>query len=82
MPRKGLQATLRIGAVLARDLRRWLDGEATEARPLTLLQKTARWARRRPTSAALVSLLTLTILAGTIGIIWHSRQLASRAFAG
>lgn len=53
---------------LAADLRRFLAGEPSAARPLNSPQRGWRWARRRPSSAALaaVSLLALvTIIAGS-----------------
>ena len=55
-------------AELAADLRRYLAYEPTHARPLTLPQRLKRWARRRPTAAALVTVCVLaatTILSGS-----------------
>ncbi|REK19028.1 MAG: hypothetical protein DWQ37_02375 [Planctomycetota bacterium] len=39
---------------LASDLRRFLSGQPTVARPLTLAQRTLHWTRRRPALASLV----------------------------
>ena len=61
---------------MASDLRRFLRDEPILARPLTLLQRTRRWARRhRPVmlSAAVASLAALTVLAGSIGWIMRDR---------
>ena len=64
---------------MASDLRRFLRDEPILARPLTLLKRTRRWARRhRPVmlSAAVASLAALTVLAGSIG--WIMRDRAAR----
>jgi serine/threonine protein kinase/Flp pilus assembly protein TadD len=66
---------------MASDLRRFLRDEPILARPLTLLKRTRRWARRhRPVmlSAAVASLAALTVLAGSIGWIMRDRA-AQRA---
>jgi WD40 repeat protein len=61
---------------LADDLRRFLAGEPIAARPVGWLERVAKWARRRPTAAALlgVSLLAASALA-TLGGLWYSAQL-------
>jgi serine/threonine protein kinase/Flp pilus assembly protein TadD len=64
---------------MASDLRRFLRDEPILARPLTLLKRTRRWARRhRPVmlSAAVALLAALTVLAGSIG--WIMRDRAAR----
>jgi WD40 repeat protein len=43
----------RSAAALADDLDRWLAGEAVTARPIGVLERSWRWARRRPVAAAL-----------------------------
>ena len=62
-------------AALADDLRRFLSGEPTEARPVGRAAAAIRWARRRPVWAALggVSLAALLTIAG--GGWWYSAQL-------
>jgi WD40 repeat protein len=40
---------------LAADLRRWLNGEPIQARPISSLEKTWRWTKRHPTVAALIA---------------------------
>ena len=55
-------------AALAADLRRFLGGRPTLARPLTLPQRLGKWARRRPAVAALFAVSVLaaaTIVAGS-----------------
>jgi WD40 repeat protein len=46
---------------LADDLERWLDGRPIRARPGTVLERAAKWVRRRPAAAAL---LAVSVLAG------------------
>ena len=62
---------------MASDLGRFLKDEPILARPLTLLQRTRRWARRRRgvmLTAAVASLAALTVLAGSIGWIVRDRS--------
>jgi tetratricopeptide (TPR) repeat protein len=47
---------------LASDLRRYLRGESTVARPLSVAQKLGRWTRRNPLIAALLALLLLALV--------------------
>ncbi len=59
----------RSAGELAADLRRFLTGQPTHARPLGLLGRTLKWARRRPTAAALVfvsAAAAVTVLAGSL----------------
>src|SRR5262249_19638396 len=53
------------------DLRRFERGEAIVARPAGRLARAARWARRRPTAAALLA-AGLLMLAGVTGAaVWY-----------
>lgn len=60
---------------LAADLGRFLGGEPTRARPLGVLGRSVKWARRRPALAGLTALGLLAAVAATAGIIVHNRQL-------
>src|SRR5262249_61797290 len=51
---------------LADDLRRFLAGEAVRARPVGRLERGWRWCRRNPTVAALLALVALVLVAGTV----------------
>ncbi len=62
---------------MADDLHRFLRGEPIAARPLGPLQRLARWARRRPTAAALWGVMMLTVLLALAlvgGGLWLSGQ--------
>lgn len=55
------------------DLARWEQGEPTVARPLTMVQRAGRWARRAPVAAGLtaaVALLLVLAAAGSVAATW------------
>jgi eukaryotic-like serine/threonine-protein kinase len=61
-------------AALAADLRRFLAGESTEARPAGTSELLIKWARRRPATAALVAvscLAAVTFVAGSTLFSWR-----------
>jgi eukaryotic-like serine/threonine-protein kinase len=62
-------------AALAADLRRFLTGEPIAARPVTRLERAAKWARRKPTLAAAYTLGVLAALLGGLGgaAVWQWR---------
>jgi tetratricopeptide (TPR) repeat protein/tRNA A-37 threonylcarbamoyl transferase component Bud32 len=64
---------------LAGDLRRFLSSEPIRARPVPVWERAWRWARRRPTLAALgaAGLLSLVVVLGA-GVVWL-RASASQA---
>jgi hypothetical protein len=67
-------------AAPAADLRRFLAGEPIAARPVTRLERVAKWARRKPTLAAAYTLGLLAVLLGGLGgtAVWQWR-VAERA---
>jgi WD40 repeat protein len=56
--------TKRYGSALAlaEDVERWLRGSPIQARPASLAERTVKWARRRPTAAALVAVSAAALL--------------------
>jgi serine/threonine protein kinase/WD40 repeat protein len=54
---------------LAEDLERWLNGEPIHARPTSALERTIKWARRRPAIAALL-VMTFTSLCALFASTW------------
>ena len=58
---------------LADDLRRCRRGDPIEARPVGVLERGWKWARQRPTSAALTAGILLVTLLGLIGVTWQWR---------
>ena len=56
---------------LADDIARWRAGEPILARPLGPVGRAVRWARRKPTVAALVALVVLVSAAGAGGVLWQ-----------
>jgi serine/threonine protein kinase/tetratricopeptide (TPR) repeat protein len=69
-------------AALANDLHRWLVGEPIQARPVSTWERGVKWARRRPTAAALavVSALAVTVVVATLAVsnvrVSREKQLA------
>ncbi len=58
-------------AAFATDLRRWLSGEPIQARRVGVLERTVKWARRRPAAAALIAVLVIVTVVGTgVGTWW------------
>jgi len=72
---------------LEADLRRYLQGEPTLARPQEPWERAVNWARRKPTTAALIGVSALAVFTAvswgtfySVQLIHHSRDLA-RALA-
>jgi serine/threonine protein kinase len=61
---------------LAGDVGRFLGGETIHARPVSLIEKSWRWCRRRPVIAGLTVALVAAVLGGLIGtsLGWLDRQ--------
>jgi hypothetical protein len=62
-------------AGLADDLRRFLQGEPTVARPAGVVERVGRWCRRRPAWATLLAVSVLGLLTLVGGGAWFNRQL-------
>src|SRR4051812_10487754 len=61
-------------AALAADLERYLAGEPILARRTGLVERAAKWARRRPAIASLLGLVGLVAALGVAGIAWQWRE--------
>jgi WD40 repeat protein len=59
---------------LADDLGRYLAGDPIVARPVSALERVAKWVRRRPAIATLSATLVLTALLGLAGVFWQWRK--------
>ena len=68
-------------AALADDLERFLDGRPIQARPVGRIERTIKWARRRPAQAALLAVSTLALLLGGAGVAWHQIELHGKNIA-
>ena len=64
---------------LAEDLRRFQSGEPIVARPTGLVEGGLKWARRRPTLAALANLTVLLLVGGMVGGLWYAARQRDRA---
>lgn len=62
---------------LVEDLSRYVRGDCILARPISLLEKSWRWCRRRPAAAALVVTLALVFSVGVPAVVWHRGRLAA-----
>jgi WD40 repeat protein len=60
---------------LAEDLRRFLAGEPVAARPAGALERSWRWARRRPALALLLAVLLVATLTAIVALVEHNRRL-------
>ncbi len=65
-------------AALADDLHRFLTGQPIQARTVGLVERTRKWARRKPTAAALVLVSTVAVLVLLLGG-WFSFARVSQA---
>ncbi|HEY1599610.1 MAG TPA: protein kinase [Pirellulales bacterium] len=60
---------------LADDLGRFLGGRPITARPTTTLEVAWKWARRRPATAALLGVCTLSLVGALLGVSVHYLRL-------
>src|SRR5262249_6926715 len=58
---------------LARDLRRYQDGETIQARPTPAWERAVKWTRRRPGTAALLAAAIVGLVVATAGgLAWNA----------
>jgi formylglycine-generating enzyme required for sulfatase activity len=62
------------GAALAADLERFLASEPIHARPAGRAERLLKWARRRPTAAALVIVSVLALIGLQAGVVWRHHK--------
>src|SRR5262249_53483300 len=62
----------------AEDPERWLGGEPIRARSVGRAERLVKWARRRPTAAALVAVVAVALVALLGGGVYYNRELEAR----
>jgi serine/threonine-protein kinase len=75
---KGPAERYASAAALADDLHRFERGEPITARPPGTLERAAKWARRRPTAAALLAAGVLMLAGVTAAAVWYVGDRARR----
>lgn len=65
-------------AALAEDLRRFLEHEPIRARPVGLVERTGKWARRRPAVAGLILAVVAVLFCGLGATGWQWRHAERR----
>jgi len=65
-------------AALAADLRRFLAGEPVRARTPSSLERSLKWARRRPAVAALLAVSGLALATLIAAAMWHQHAIADQ----
>jgi formylglycine-generating enzyme required for sulfatase activity len=65
-------------AALAEDLRRFLAGEPIVARPAGWFERGWKWAKRRPTAAALTLVSVAALLVLLVGGLWFNARLTEQ----
>lgn len=63
---------------LADDLRRFLSGEPTHARPASSFRRAGQWVKRRPLSASLVATAVTAAAIGVALVFWHNIDLQAK----
>jgi serine/threonine protein kinase len=59
---------------MAEDLRRFLSDRPIQARPVGVLERAWKWAKRKPAIASLLAALTVSLIVGFIGVTWQWRD--------
>jgi serine/threonine-protein kinase len=59
---------------LADDLGRFLEGKPVRARPVGVVERALKWARRHPTAALLTAVLLFALVAGIGTVVWVRQQ--------
>jgi serine/threonine protein kinase len=72
---KDAQRRYRTAAELGQDLNRYLAGEPILARPVNMVERSWKWAKRRPAVAGMISVSVTAILVLLVGGAWYNTQL-------
>lgn len=72
---KRLDRRYASAAALASDLRRFLNGEPTIARPLGSAARLVRWSRRNPLPLTIMGAICLVFVLISSGLAWHTARL-------
>jgi serine/threonine protein kinase/tetratricopeptide (TPR) repeat protein len=63
---------------LADDLHRFLNNEPILARPISLTERTWKWAKRRPSTVALLAMTLAAIVGSVMFMMWHNVSLSEK----
>jgi tetratricopeptide (TPR) repeat protein/tRNA A-37 threonylcarbamoyl transferase component Bud32 len=72
---KALRQRYANARALVEDLRRFRAGEPIQARPVSMLERSLKWARRRPAAAALLAVTAVAALGLLAVWVWFTAQL-------
>jgi serine/threonine protein kinase len=72
---KDIHRRYQTAAELGQDLNRFLAGEPILARPVTMVERSWKWAKRRPAVAGIISVSATALLVLLIGGAWYNAQL-------
>jgi WD40 repeat protein/tRNA A-37 threonylcarbamoyl transferase component Bud32 len=73
--RKDAGQRYQSAAELAEDLRRFLNGEPIQARPVSSAEAVWSWCRRKPVAAALMAMSVIAVLAIATGVFFRQQML-------
>ncbi len=72
---KSVHRRYESAAALGEDLRRFLADEPILARPVSVAERSWKWARRRPALAGMIGVSALALVVLMAGGLWYNRQL-------
>ena len=72
---KDIHRRYQTAAELGHDLNRFLAGEPILARPVTMVERSWKWAKRRPAVAGMISVSATALLILIVGGVWYNSQL-------
>lgn len=64
---------------VAEELGCWRNHKPIRARPVTLLERATKWARRRPAVAGLLAAMVVSLIAGLMATTWQWRKASAAA---